>query len=466
MAQGMIPVGRLQVATPKSMALAIRQQTEAQAAVDERIQDVAADIIASDETVVQAAADAAAAEIAARDLVEGKTVPAGNTNRVGVAVPFADGSRNALEVDDRGRPTPLSASLHVEVEAPLMGAVLGVETRTDINMPGVRALFAFEDDSIAGAWMEDGSFVAAGGGWSPTPPGGSGLVAYGDSTTEGADLSDRQNERWSKLLGDLIGTPITNRGVSGARAEEIAARLGGITITGTVTGGMVPASGAVTLTGLAPADPWRAWDNAAAYSVIALTDAGQLIEGTLHSDPDGRYFTRAGAGSVTPTAMIETRAVVDVKQTLFLGIGINNKAQIEDGDMTVDELCALYTAVTSTWEGRMLIWGVLDRGLAEGPETVWGKAIRALEAWLEATYGVLYVPVRRYLASPQALTDALIFDPAFTPSADDLAAQAADTVPPCFRANAATVHLNALGHQLQARLIHRAMLMRGLTVAA
>src|SRR5690606_11433371 len=58
-----VPVGRLQVATPASMALAVRNATDARDAVDERIQGVAADIIANDPTIV------AAAEAAADDAV-------------------------------------------------------------------------------------------------------------------------------------------------------------------------------------------------------------------------------------------------------------------------------------------------------------------------------------------------------------------------------------------------------------
>lgn len=77
------------------------------------------------------------------ELVQGRTIPDG-TPGLGVSVPFADGSRNALEVDSRGRPTPLSAALHVEAEQGLMGQALGIETRTDLDMPDTAALFVFD----------------------------------------------------------------------------------------------------------------------------------------------------------------------------------------------------------------------------------------------------------------------------------------------------------------------------------
>ena len=66
-----VPVGRLQVATPNSMALAVRSPTQARDAVDERIQDVASTIIAGSPTVVAAARDAAEAAVAAELSSEG-----------------------------------------------------------------------------------------------------------------------------------------------------------------------------------------------------------------------------------------------------------------------------------------------------------------------------------------------------------------------------------------------------------
>lgn len=64
----LIPVGRLQVATPETMAVAVNNPTVARDAVDARIQDVAADIISSTPAVVEAAADAVAAELASENI--------------------------------------------------------------------------------------------------------------------------------------------------------------------------------------------------------------------------------------------------------------------------------------------------------------------------------------------------------------------------------------------------------------
>lgn len=73
--RSIIPVGRLQVATPYTMAASIRGNTEATDAVDERVQDVAADVIASDPTIIQAARDAAGQAVD-EEIVESNLVQA------------------------------------------------------------------------------------------------------------------------------------------------------------------------------------------------------------------------------------------------------------------------------------------------------------------------------------------------------------------------------------------------------
>lgn len=59
-----VPVGRLQVATPETMAVAVRGNTVATDAVDERIELIAADIIADDPTIIAAAEAAVEAALA------------------------------------------------------------------------------------------------------------------------------------------------------------------------------------------------------------------------------------------------------------------------------------------------------------------------------------------------------------------------------------------------------------------
>ena len=59
----LVPIGRLEVATPETMALAVREGTQAQRAVDERVSIGAAAAVAAQPTVVAAAAAAVSSEL-------------------------------------------------------------------------------------------------------------------------------------------------------------------------------------------------------------------------------------------------------------------------------------------------------------------------------------------------------------------------------------------------------------------
>lgn len=68
-----IPVGRLEVATPETMAASVRAATVARDAVDERVRDITPGIIASDPTVAAAAAEGVATALEDASIVTGST---------------------------------------------------------------------------------------------------------------------------------------------------------------------------------------------------------------------------------------------------------------------------------------------------------------------------------------------------------------------------------------------------------
>ena len=335
---------------------------------------------------------------------------------------------------------------------------IGVELRDDTTLADdVAAAWVLDDGSIAMRLYRDGTLDATLRG----TPASDGIVAYGDSTTYGADLTDPATERWTTLLAAQLARPIENRGLSGARAEEVATMTGGLAVRATVDGGTIPASGFATLTDLS-VDPWRA-GVADGFDVVALTDAGDLVPGqATRAGGTTRRFARTTPGDLIPATSIDMRSTIDRTRTLFLGIGTNNLQEIAAGRQTLDELLAWHEAITSVWTGPIIVWGVLDRGYNERPSTPTGQLIDGLETWLAQRYGDRYTSVRAYLASPLALADATRFQPSFVPTSDDLTAQAEGRIPPSFRYHFSSVHLNALGHQLQARYLHRYMLLRGL----
>lgn len=109
------------------------------------------------------------------------------------------------------------------------------------------------------------------------------IAMWGDSMTAGLSSSG-----WLPTkLGD--GRTIRFRGVGGQTSVQIASRQSGLTITGTVAGGQIPASGAVAITGLYPS-PVTAQGGDGLYSINGII-------GTLAFNGGSPTFTRSTAGS-------------------------------------------------------------------------------------------------------------------------------------------------------------------------
>ncbi|MDJ1115349.1 hypothetical protein [Microbacterium dauci] len=407
----------------------------------------------------QRAGAAVDAALATRQIVTHDDRLAAGEGRPALAIPFEKGGRryrNALEVDDHGRPTEYALGRHAAAEALYgeLGKVIGVETRRDVHAPGKVALFVYDTGEVAGSISIDGTTTFA---ESDTTAD----VARGDSTTYGADLANPTVDGWCPVLSRMANRPIVGWGRSGARAEEITFMGGGLWITGAPAGGSIPAAGAVTITGL-DVDPWRAGVTAP-VPVLALTPAGVSIPGTLERIGDTRVFTRQTPGAVVPAASLQFRGNPrDKHRLLYVGMGINNEPLIEAGTQTIADVQGWYEDLTRGHTGPLVIWGLLDRGISEAPGTVRGDFIAAMETWFAAEYGDAWCPVRQYLASSAAIADAGAFA-SYAPTQADLDHVAAGVVPPGFRTGGGTsVHLNELGNWLQAWFILHHLIERGL----
>lgn len=112
------------------------------------------------------------------------------------------------------------------------------------------------------------------------------IVMWGDSLTQAGGIAGR--------LGELLpGVTVTNRGISGQTAQQIAARQGGEHARLTVAGGRIPGSGPVEVTG-------RTVSLLAQTNYPALTEPGRLagVPGTLSNaaGSSAYTFTRTTAG--------------------------------------------------------------------------------------------------------------------------------------------------------------------------
>ena len=133
------------------------------------------------------------------------------------------------------------------------------------------------------------------------------LVVWGDSMTAflagGSWLANK--------LGD--GRVIRFKGVGGQTSVQIAARQGGATVTGSVSGAQIPASGAVSITGMYPM-PTTNQGGDGAFSINGIV-------GTLQYNGNSPIFTRSTAGSVVPVTNPVT--IVPVLEETAGGVAYN-----------------------------------------------------------------------------------------------------------------------------------------------
>lgn len=271
MAGRMVPVGRLQVATPASMALAIRQGTEAQDAVDERVEPIAIRVVARSPTVVEAAATAATTaigdKIAGLDLVETKddrvlTRADGDSGSFGVFGGAGEHTAATVRVSDGGPTAAAEQILRDRLGVVLAdGAGAGVASAageaTAVSVDPTTGLLTGEARDLMRLSVRERASrintfartsVRVPVDRSPSRPLVSSrtrLLITGDSHAEAGDVP--LESRWHVKLGQQrpdLTLKVAARG--GSTTHMVALMAGAIEPTLTLTGGSLPASGQVT----------------------------------------------------------------------------------------------------------------------------------------------------------------------------------------------------------------------------
>lgn len=370
---------------------------------------------------------------------------------VAVSIVFGDDSRTWLEAGRDGRPTAHAAGV--------LGDVVGVKPISASE--DTAAVLLSESGQLFAGWRRTGEPVFAG----PVPYTPTGFTAFGDSTTFGDGLTSTQSERWTTLLGARIGVHIENRGVNGAKSGDIASRYGALAPVMSVSGGIVPASGSVTLNAI-DLNPTR---GAPAFPVELLCEGGERIAGTmLPVNFASATFTRYTAGAAVNTTrarVISRMSDQSRRRVLFCGMGVNDEADIVAGTVKTSAIKSFYRSISivqAAAKTRIVVWGMLDRGQGEAPGTPIGNYIVEIEQFLLEEFGASFAPVRQFLSSAYGLTMAARLQPSFVPTTADNDAVAAGVTPPSYRVGGTSVHLNPLGHQLQAWFFHQHLITRGL----
>lgn len=282
------------------------------------------------------------------------------------------------------------------------------------------------------------------------------VAFWGDSLTEGWPAPPFATDRSDSMPGVFAArnptSKVYNGGVAGQSAAEVAIRQGGLTLRLSVKGGRIPRAGEVEV---APIDV-LGWRLDRYWSSVG-TIAG--VDGFLERDRTKFRFTRSGAGdpvpvdgpqTFLPTDGLERREAV---QVLFVGrndIDYDSPA----GDAADRVVAATQAMVEFLPNGqRALVCGTTT-ATTEGRGTDGYREIALINARLAAEYPYSYFDVRGWLVHDAIRALGI------TPTAEDLANMAADTLPPSIMVADDTVHYSpataaALAQEIQVQLADR-----------
>lgn len=217
------------------------------------------------------------------------------------------------------------------------------------------------------------------------------VTIFGDSQVEGQPLTTAMQ---SALGGDVT---FSNRGRSGDTVDQIAIRAGAKELWFTVSGGQIPASGAVSLTTMQPFDTGR--DRAFSGSLSG-------VGGTLRFTAADRSwaFTRSASGSavtVEGTQPFVSSQAGTEDHTLIVWMGGNNSW--EAGNYLAPDI---NTHVISVYQ-EIMNWAapqkrVLFPGMTYGNATASGAPARtpladAVNQCLASKYPAHYTNINQWL---------------------------------------------------------------------
>jgi hypothetical protein len=238
-----------------------------------------------------------------------------------------------------------------------------------------------------------------------------GVAAWGDSLTCGC--SGESPDPYPSELQKLITLPVVNLGVSGNTSTQIGVREGGVPTTVAVEGGIIPATGGVTVT-----FPFCPDDSCADYIPVAPQGpAGGVsgtilgVHGTVTIDSTGTVltFTRTNSGSAV-YAYGNPSFVVDTPYANYLPVFWEGRNDFGSA-WTNQILSDLAAQVATVPHGQdYLVLSVINENR---PEEWYGVSGNDLYQWLipfneqlESIYGSHYLDVRKLLVDAYDPTQA------------------------------------------------------------
>ncbi|KQN99709.1 hypothetical protein ASF21_12945 [Arthrobacter sp. Leaf234] len=404
------------------------------------VEGMVVDAIASDAAPVQAATNAVNTVLAGVDVVKGSDARAlRDVRSTQYALPFTD---EAGYIAGGVKP---DGAFNFEKPPTVLG-VAGTVAQP-VSAPGWAEVHVDQDGYISHGVRSDGTFVAYKTAAASSLDAANDMLGYtrsaktriatlGDSLTAGYDgVSGNWStgQSWPAQLQTLVpaGVEVFNRAVAGWTADEIAINLGGLPFEVAVVGGTIPASGPVNLT-TSQIIGWTGANNIRSFhgSLAGISGVIRKNEG------NALIFTRNSAGAATPVdGPLRFAANWDLHRTdtliIFIGRNdVSNNVIGADSSVVTHVVAStqrLVNYLTVDLKQVILVGTITTTTETRG--TAGHATVTSINAALAAKYGPRFVDVRRYLI------DRCIYDQGITPTSDDLAAMAADTLPPSIMAD-------------------------------
>lgn len=272
-----------------------------------------------------------------------------------------------------------------------------------------------------------------------------GLVLLGDSLTE----------RWGVSLGAVLERPVFNTGVGGQTSSQVAARQGGAPALVTIGGGVIPSSGAVTVSVSVNlfqrnGDGEMQQDGTLAGIPGTLRALKTAANGSTWQEQYEYTFTRKTPGNAAPCPANSPFQTGDENRNRIpiIGIGRNNFKS------TAPEVIVEQVKSMLDWseQGKKGIVLAVPPWTDDTPSDV--VALANLNAELQNALSARFVDVPAFLRSEDTLQSVGI-----TATTQDLSDIAAGLTPTSFRTDEG--HYNNAAYQAINGLISGIILQRG-----
>jgi hypothetical protein len=253
-----------------------------------------------------------------------------------------------------------------------------------------------------------------------------GVVAWGDSLTQGEQGNIDQGNYPADLQA-AINLPVENMGVGGQTTCQIGVRQGGVPTYATVSGGVIPAAGGVTVTfptspvSLLPVTTWQT-PNSISGSILGVHGTVTLVSGVY-------TFTRTAPGDPV-SAPGAPQFVVDTPFAAYIPIFWEGRNNFTGGATVLNNIKAQVATVSAGLD--YLVMSILNiNNAAEWQGGATYNVIAGQNSAISAAFGSHYLDIRHVLVES--------YDPSLVTDVSDYAH---DEVPTSLRAIIGTGTLN------------------------